>query len=96
MQKRIILTAAAIMLSLPLALSAADQKKKGPFMAADADNDGKVTQTEYVAAVKGKMDDAAAKAKFAELDKNKDGSLSREEFQAGTEKKGEKKKKTAN
>ena len=96
MQKRIILTAAAVMLSLPLALSAADEKKKGPFMAADADSDGKVTQTEYVAAVKGKMDDAAAKAKFAELDKNKDGSLSREEFQAGTEKKGEKKKKTAN
>ena len=96
MQKRIILTAAAVMLSLPLALSAADEKKKGPFMAADADSDGKVTLTEYVAAVKGKMDDAAAKAKFAELDKNKDGSLSREEFQAGTEKKGEKKKKTAN
>ena len=84
------------MLSLPLALSAADEKKKGPFMAADADSDGKVTQTEYVAAVKGKMDDAAAKAKFSELDKNKDGSLTREEFQAGTEKKGEKKKKTAN
>jgi Ca2+-binding EF-hand superfamily protein len=62
-------------------------------MTADTDGDGKVSQTEYIAFVKGKMDDAAAKAKFAELDKDKNGSLSREEFNAGAgEKKGKKKK----
>ena len=95
MQKRIILTAGAVALSLPLAAHAADAtKKKGPFMAADTDGDGKVSVTEYVAAMKGKLDENAAKAKFAELDKNKDKSLSREEFQAGVEKK--EKKKNAN
>lgn len=98
MQKRILIAVTAALLSLPLALNAADEaKKKGPFMAADADNDGKVTLAEYVAAVKGKLDDAAAKAKFADLDKDKNGSLSREEFNAGAgEKKGGKKKKDAN
>ena len=94
MQKRFLITAAAVALSLPLALNAADEnKKKGPFAVADTDGDGKVSLTEYVAASKGKMDEAAAKAKFAELDKNNDKSLSREEFNAGAgEKKGGKKK----
>jgi Ca2+-binding EF-hand superfamily protein len=98
MQKHILIAATAALLSLPLALSAADEaKKKGPFMAADTDNDGKVTLAEYVAAVKGKQDEAAAKAKFAELDTDKNGSLSREEFNAGAGgKKGEKKKKDGN
>ena len=94
MQNKILIAATAVLLSLPLALHAADEnKKKGGFAMADTNGDGKVSQAEYVAAVKGKMDDAAAKAKFAELDKNKDGSLSREEFAAGAgEKKGGKKK----
>jgi hypothetical protein len=98
MQKRFLLAATAVLLSLPLASHAADgAKKKGPFVLADTDNDGKVSQTEYVVAMKGKLDETAAKAKFAELDKNKDGSLSREEFNAGAgEKKGGKKKKDAN
>jgi hypothetical protein len=98
MQKRILLAAVAVALSLPLASHAADEsKKKGPFMAADTDGDGKISQAEYVAAVKGKMDDKAAKAKFADLDKNNDKSLSREEFNAGAgEKKGGKKKQDAN
>jgi Ca2+-binding EF-hand superfamily protein len=95
MQKRILIAATAALLSLPLALNAADEKKKGGgFTTADADNDGKVTLTEYVMAVKGRLDETAAKARFAELDKNKDGSLSREEFNAGAPKKGEGKKKT--
>jgi len=96
MQKKFLLAATAALLSLPLALHAADENKKkgGGFAAADTNGDGKVSQAEYVAAVKGKMDEAAAKAKFAELDKNKDGSLSPEEFSAGAgEKKGGKKKK---
>jgi Ca2+-binding EF-hand superfamily protein len=99
MQKRILIAATAVLLSLPLAVRAADEtKKKGPFTAADTDGDGKVSKTEYVAAMKGKLDAAAADAKFAELDKNKDGSLSREEFNAGAgEKKGGgKKKKSGN
>ena len=95
MHKRILIAATAALLSLPLAVNAADEGKKkgGPFMAADTDNDGKVTLAEYVAAVKGKMDDAAAKARFAELDKDKNGSLSREEFNAGAPKKDGGKKK---
>jgi Ca2+-binding EF-hand superfamily protein len=97
MQKRILIAATAALLSLPLALNAADEKKKGGgFTTADANNDGKVTEAEYVAAVKARMDDKAAKARFAELDKNKDGSLSREEFNAGAPKKGEGKKKEKN
>lgn len=95
MQKRFLIAATAALLSLPLATFAADENKKkgGPFAAADTDKDGKVTVTEYVAAVKGRMDDTAAKAKFAELDKDKDGSLSREEFNAGGGQKGGGKKK---
>ncbi len=95
MQKQILLAVTAALLSLPLASHAADEaKKKGPYMAADADNDGKVTLVEYVASVKDKLDETAAKAKFADLDKDKNGSLSREEFNAGAgEKKGGKKKK---
>jgi Ca2+-binding EF-hand superfamily protein len=92
MQKNILIAALAATLSLPLALDAADENKKkgGGFTAADANNDGKVTEAEFVAAVKGRMDEAAAKRRFAALDKDKNGSLSREEFGAGSsQKKGE-------
>jgi hypothetical protein len=37
--------------------------------------------------MKGKMDEAAAKAKFTELDKDKNGSLSAQEFNPGGGKK---------
>ena len=96
------------LLSLPLALNAADQaKKKGPFVVADTDGNGSVSKGEYVIARKGQLETAAAEAKFAELDKDNDGSLSRQEFNAGAgqkkgggksdEKKGGgKKKKNAN
>jgi hypothetical protein len=84
MQKRILIAATAALLSLPLAVNAADEaKKKGPFVAADTDGNGSVSKTEYLAAMKGKLETAAAEAKFAELDKDKDGSLSRQEFNAG-------------
>ena len=100
MQKRILIAAIAASLSLPLALNAADESKKkgGGFTTADADSNGKVTQTEYVAAMKGRLEEAAAKARFTELDKDKDGSLSRDEFNAGTggKKGGGGKKKDAN
>lgn len=90
MQKHILIAATAALLSLPLALNAAaDGKKKGPFVVADTDGDGKVSKTEYVVALKGKLEKAAAETKFADLDKNKDGSLDRQEFNAGAgEKKG--------
>jgi Ca2+-binding EF-hand superfamily protein len=92
MQKnnRILIAALAAVLSLPLALRAADEpKKKGPFVTADANNDGKVSLDEYVAAMKDRLDATAAKARFADLDKDKDGFLSRQEFNAGVgEKKG--------
>ena len=95
MKTRLLIAATAALLSLPLALHAADEtKKKGTFTTADADGDGKISPSEFVAAMKGKMDPAAAKAKFAELDMNRDGALSREEFNAsGGGKKGAKKKK---
>lgn len=97
MKNHITIAALAAFAILPLVSNAADEKKtKGPFAMADADNDGKVTQAEYLTAVKGKMDDVAARAKFAELDKDKNGSLSREEMNAGGGKKGGGKKKDAN
>ncbi len=92
MQKNILIAALAATLSLPVALNAADENKKkgGGFTAADTNNDGKVTATEYVAAMKSRMDEAAAKSRFATLDKDKNGSLSREEFNAGVgQKKGD-------
>ena len=93
MNSRFTAAAIAALLSLPLALQAADKPKKNvTFAAADADKDGKVSVSEYVVAMKGKLDDGAARAKFAELDKDKNGSLSREEFEGRT---GEKKARKA-
>jgi hypothetical protein len=101
MQKRILIAATAALLSLPLALHAADEGKKkggGGFTAADTDGDGKISLAEFTAAVKARgMDEKAAKARFDELDKDKNGSLSREEFAAaGGGKKGGGKKKSQN
>lgn len=98
MQKQILIAALAAVLSLPIALNAADEKKKGGFAAADADGDGKVTKAEFVAYSKSRgMDEKAASARFDELDKDKNGSLSREELAAaGGGKKGEGKKKKDN
>jgi len=94
MQKHIRMTALAALLLLPLTLPAAEgTKKKAAFAAADTDGDGKVSQSEYIAAMKGKLDESAAKTRFAELDKDKNGSLSPEEFSTSTgQKKGGKKK----
>ena len=104
MQKQILIAALAAALSLPVALNAADENKKkgGGFASADADKDGKVTEAEYVAAMKNRGDDEAAKRRFAQLDADKDGSLTQQEYNAGAKKGegkgkgGEKKKKDAN
>ena len=97
MKETLLLAATAAFLSLPLALHAADKTKKmEPFLAADTDGDGRVTSSEYAAAMKGKLDQATAQTKFTELDVNKDGALSREEFNGGRKKKGGTKKKVGN
>ena len=86
MNKRFIFAAVlTALLSLPLALNAADEKKKGGgFAAMDTDKDGKVSKKEFVAAQK----DAEKGAKrFADLDKNNDGFLTQEEMAAGQKKK---------
>lgn len=85
MNKRILTAVFAALISLPLVVNAADEKKKGGgFAAMDTDKDGKVSKKEFVAAQK---DAAKAESRFAQLDTNKDGSLSQEEFAAGQKKK---------
>ena len=85
MQNRILITATAVLLSLPLVLNAADEKKKGGgFGAMDTDKDGKVSKAEFVAAQK---DATKAESRFSQLDKNSDGFLTKEEFEAGQKKK---------
>lgn len=75
---------ASLSLTLPVSsvLLAQDPKPKSPFALADKNADGKVVETEFVEAVKPKLSLEAAKKRFAELDKNKDKSLSLEEFAA--------------
>ena len=93
MQKRFVIAAIAALLSIPLAVTAAEGRKKGGgFAAADKNSDGKLDQAEYVAYVKASKsgagkEDAAIKARFKGLDKDGNGSLSQEEFSAGMKKK---------
>lgn len=87
MNKRFLSTAViAALISLPLALSAAEGEKKkgGGFAAMDTDKDGKVSKKEFVAAQK---DAAKGEKRFAELDKDNNGHLTQEEFAAGQKKK---------
>lgn len=92
MQKRFIIAAIAALLSIPLAVTAAEKKKGGGFTAADKNSDGKLDSKEYVAYVKASKSGADKKdeeimARFKELDKDGDKSLSQEEFSAGMKKK---------
>ncbi|MFO1451338.1 MAG: EF-hand domain-containing protein [Opitutaceae bacterium] len=75
---------ASLSLTLPASsvLLAEDPKPKSPFALADKNADGKLVETEFVEAVKPKLSLEAAKKRFVELDKNKDKSLSLEEFTA--------------
>jgi len=80
MKSFLLLAACAAFSALSPTASAAPAKAKSPFAAADTDGDGRISPREYAAATKGQMDATAAKAKFAELDRNKDGSLNKAEF----------------
>ena len=85
MNKRILTAVFAALISLPLVVNAADEKKKGGgFAAMDKDGDGKVSKKEFVASQK---DASKAESRFAQLDKNNDGFLTQEEFAAGQKKK---------
>ena len=89
MNKRNLIAAAFVaLISLPLAVHAADEKKKGGgFAAMDSDKDGKVSKKEYMAAMEGKGDASKAENRFKSLDKDGDGFLTQEEFAAGQKKK---------
>jgi Ca2+-binding EF-hand superfamily protein len=88
MQKRYLITATAVLLSLPLVLNAADEKKKGGgFGAMDTDKDGKVSKAEFMKAMDGKGEAAKTESRFKSLDANNDGFLTAEEFAAGQKKK---------
>lgn len=89
MKNRIVITAAVAAVSLLTTFSAhaADanarkEKAAAAFAAADKDGDGKLNPAEFAAFNKNKLDAAAAKAKFAETDTNKDGYVTREELRA--------------
>ena len=84
MNKSILTAVLAALISLPLVVNAADDKKKGGFAAMDTDGDGKISKKEYVASQK---DAAKAESRFAQLDSNKDGFLSKDELAAGQKKK---------
>lgn len=91
MQKRLLIAATAAFLSLPLAITAAEEKKKGGgFGALDTNKDGQLTLAEFTAGQKNKD---GAEARFKALDTDKNGTVSAQEFSAGQKKKGEGKKK---
>jgi hypothetical protein len=89
-----ILTALAVFALLsPFTASAQDAKPKGgkqaaAFAAADKDSDDKFNLDEYTEFSKARQDTEAAKAKFTELDKDKDGFLTKEELRADMKGKG--------
>ena len=91
--------AIAAAFSLPFTAQAAkgnrkNKKQAAPaFSSVDKNGDGKISQGEYVAAMKDSLGEETAKTQFASLDKNSDKELSQEEFDAGAAgKKGRKKK----
>jgi len=89
----VIVAALVAALACPVAVQAAkaDRKNKNQqqeqlpfaFAAADTIGDGNVTKEEFVAALKEKLGEGGASSKFASLDKNSDGKLSKEEYSGG-------------
>jgi Ca2+-binding EF-hand superfamily protein len=85
---------AAVVLTAPLAVFAAKGEAKPKtalpkvsFETADKDKDGSVTEAEFLAAMGENADQKRAKARFAQLDANHDGKLSKEEMESGAKKK---------
>jgi opacity protein-like surface antigen len=87
-----LVAAATAALTLATAVFAADNAKPNrAFSKADTNGDGKVSEAEYVAAVKDKTEETKAKTAFARRDANKDGALSADEFKvAGKKSEGDK------
>jgi Ca2+-binding EF-hand superfamily protein len=98
---RIVMTTLVSALALPIAAFAAKASRKKPeapvlsFENFDKDNNESVSETEYVS-VSEKQAADAAKSRFAQLDKDGDGKVSKEEFTAGTTTTTEKKRKPKN
>ncbi|MBL9213402.1 MAG: EF-hand domain-containing protein [Opitutaceae bacterium] len=92
MKNLTLVAAATAALSLATAVLAADNAKPNrAFSKADTNGDGKISEAEYLAAVKDKTEEAKAKTAFARRDANKDGALSADEFKvAGKKGEGEK------
>lgn len=99
-----VFAAVAVALSLPVTGHAAkggDKKKESPaeaFEAFDQNKDGVVTQVEYLGLMKKVLGEETAKTRFASLDKNSDGKLTKDEFGANSadaETKPKRKKKNA-
>jgi Ca2+-binding EF-hand superfamily protein len=85
---------AAVALSVPAVVFAAKGEAKPKaalpkvsFETADKDKDGSVTEAEYLAALGENADQKRAKARFAQLDTNHDGKLSKEEMESGAKRK---------
>lgn len=82
-----LVAAAMAAFTLATAVFAADDAKPNrAFSKADTNGDGKISEVEYVAAVKDKTDEAKAKTAFARRDRNKDGALSADEFKVAGKK----------
>ena len=89
-----LLLVASLAIVAPVALIAAKGEAKTKtalpkvsFEAADKDKDGSVTEAEFLAAMGENADQKRAKARFAQLDTNHDGELSKEEMEASGKKK---------
>lgn len=76
--------ASAAILALVVSSAAAHEGMHGPGSEYDADKDGKLSVAEYTAYLQSsKQDVASAAAKFAKLDRDKNGFLSSSEFILG-------------
>jgi Ca2+-binding EF-hand superfamily protein len=96
---RLLVTTLVAALAVPAVCLAAKgerkRDKKAPaatFATADKNNDGTVTQSEFVAAMKEQLGEEGAKSRFTTLDKDANGKLSKEEFEASSSDDGKKKR----
>lgn len=89
--KRVLITTLVSAIALPLVGFAAkgERRKKDKdetpavaFATVDKDSDASVTQAEYIAALKEKLGEEAAKTRFTALDKDSNGKLTKEEYEA--------------